>query len=169
VVSIIACQDTLLQTCVFTSGGICGSHSAFQCIWSTKHRHTIFHARLGSVWFPWNAHQTCYTKLVFFHPVGSAGHIVNSGASVPQNINVLFFMLRWDWCRFNKKHAGTLHAKHVFWHPGGSAGHVVHSGAFGARNVNVLFFMIGSAGVVFINSERRHVTPNLCFCIRWDL
>jgi hypothetical protein len=78
-------------------------------------------------------------------------------------------MLRWDRYRFNKKHVRSRYAKHVSWHPRGSASHVVHSGAFGAQNVDTQFFVIGSADAVFINSEIGHITPNLCFCIRWDL
>jgi hypothetical protein len=26
-------KDTLRQTCVYASGGICGSHNAFLCVW----------------------------------------------------------------------------------------------------------------------------------------
>jgi hypothetical protein len=36
---------------------------------------------------------TCYIKLVFFHPVGAAGHVVHSNASRMQNVDALFFML----------------------------------------------------------------------------
>jgi hypothetical protein len=36
---------------------------------------------------------THYAKLVFFHPVGSTGHIVQFGASRAQNVNALFFVL----------------------------------------------------------------------------
>jgi hypothetical protein len=35
--------------CVFTFGGICRSRSAFQCFRGVKHRHGIFHARVGHV------------------------------------------------------------------------------------------------------------------------
>jgi hypothetical protein len=45
-------RDTLRRTCVFASGGICGSQSAFQCVWGVKHRCTIFCARVGLVRIP---------------------------------------------------------------------------------------------------------------------
>jgi hypothetical protein len=48
-------------------------------------------------------------------------------------------------------------------------GHVVHSGVFGALNVDALFFMIRWAGVVSTKSASTHVTPNLCFWIRWEM
>jgi hypothetical protein len=44
-----------------------------------------------------------YAKLVFFHLVGYAGHVVHYGASGPRNIYALFFMLGWAWYGFSKK------------------------------------------------------------------
>jgi hypothetical protein len=44
--------DTLCQTCVFASGGICGLRSAFRYVRGAKHRRTIFHARVGAVRIP---------------------------------------------------------------------------------------------------------------------
>jgi hypothetical protein len=75
--------------------------------------------------------RTHYTKLVFLHLAGYAGHVLHFGALEAQNIVELFFMLGWARCNFHKKHVGTRYAKLVFLHPVGSAGHVVHSGESG--------------------------------------
>jgi hypothetical protein len=85
-------------------------------------------ARCG---FHKNLTKTHYAELGILHPVGSACRIVNSGASEPQKIDALFFMLGWDQYGFYKKHAGTRYAELVFLHSVGSADHVVHSGASG--------------------------------------
>jgi hypothetical protein len=45
---------------------------------------------------------TRYAELVFLHPVGSAGHIVHSGVAGEENVNALFFTLRWDWYGYDK-------------------------------------------------------------------
>jgi hypothetical protein len=91
------CQFTLNQACVFASGGIIGSHSAFWCILGMKYRCTIF--VLG--WDQYRFHKKCtgtrYAELVFLHPVGSVGHVVHS---IERNVDALFFMLGWDHYRF---------------------------------------------------------------------
>jgi hypothetical protein len=57
-----------------------------------------------------------------------------------------------------------------FLHPMGFVGHVVHSTASLVRNVDTLFFIPGWDWYRFHKkSVLGHVTPNLCFCIRWDL
>jgi hypothetical protein len=57
-------QDTLRQTCVFASGRICVSLSAFWGIGGVKHCRTIFHSQVGLVRIPQKAcrdtlRQTC--------------------------------------------------------------------------------------------------------------
>jgi hypothetical protein len=42
-------RDMICRTCVFASGGICGSHSAFPCVRAMKCRHTMFHIWVGPV------------------------------------------------------------------------------------------------------------------------
>jgi hypothetical protein len=47
------------------------------------------------VQFPSERDGTCCAEYVFLHPVGSACHVMHSGLSGPQNVNPLFFVLRW--------------------------------------------------------------------------
>jgi hypothetical protein len=95
-VSIKGTQDRFRQTCVFTSGGIRGLRSAFQCVRGVKCRHTIFHARVGLVRFPYKVcwdtlHRTCV-----FTSGGICGSVVHSVAFGGQNVDALFFMLGLD-------------------------------------------------------------------------
>jgi hypothetical protein len=98
-----------------------------RCIRGMKRRCTIFHARVGECGLQKKCAETHYTKLVFLHLVGHAGHVVHSGVSWAQNIDALYFILGWDWYGFHKNHVGTRYAELMFLHLVGSAGHVVHS------------------------------------------
>jgi hypothetical protein len=90
----------------------CGSvgHSAFWYVlgWEisggTRYaRHVFFMLR----WERYRLHKkhvgTRYAEPVFLHPVGFTVHVMHSGVSVAQNIDALFFILRWDECGFHKK------------------------------------------------------------------
>jgi hypothetical protein len=86
--------------------------------------------------------ETPYDELVFLHPVGFAGHIVDSRASGVQNVDALFLNLKWDRYNFHKNQVGTRYAEHVFLHPVGSACHVMHFSASEVQNVNAQVFML---------------------------
>jgi hypothetical protein len=101
---------------------------------------------------------------VFLLPVGCAGHVVRCILSGARNIDTLFFMLGWDWYRFQKKRAETCYAKLFFLHPVGSAGHLVHCIAFGTQNVNALFFTLGWNRYGF---HKKHEGTYYAICIRY--
>jgi hypothetical protein len=48
---------------------------------------------MGPVQYDKRRTGTRYTKIVFLHLVGSAGHVVHAGVSGGLNIDALFFML----------------------------------------------------------------------------
>jgi hypothetical protein len=79
-------RDTLRFSCVFTSCGICGSYSAFRCIWGAKCQ-LIFMLRWARCGLHKKPIGTRYTQLVFLHHVGCAGRVVCSGASGARNVD----------------------------------------------------------------------------------
>jgi hypothetical protein len=78
---------------------------------------------------------------VFWHPVGRTGHVVHSSASGARNIDVLYFMLRWDRIRIHKKRAGTRYTELMFVHLVGSGGHIAFWYVWDTE-VDALFFML---------------------------
>jgi hypothetical protein len=90
---------------------------------------------------------------------------VRSDASGAQNVDALFFMLRWAWCRSLKKRVRTRYAKLVFLFPVRYPGHVVHLVLSEALNVDALFSRSGGLSVYPTRSAPGNVMLNICFCI----
>jgi hypothetical protein len=131
--------------CFFASGGISRSRSAIRCIKRVKRRPTIFMLRWDQYGFDKKRAGTHYAELVFLYPVGSTGHVVQSGATGTQNVDALFFMLAWPRYGFHNKRVGRCYAELMFLHPNGSTGHLVHSGTSRVRTVDALFFVLAWA------------------------
>jgi hypothetical protein len=83
--------------------------------------------------------RTRYVEHVFFHPVGSEGHVMHSSVSKARIVDTLFFMLGWHRYGFYKNHTGTRYAKLVVWHLVAYVGHTVHCSASEARKIDNIF------------------------------
>jgi hypothetical protein len=92
-----------------------------------KYRRTIFHAGetgTDSKKRAW----TRYTKFLFLHPVGSAGHVVHSGHETSTHSFLCSTGTATD---STKSVPGHVMPNFLFLHPVGSTGHVVHSSMSG--------------------------------------
>jgi hypothetical protein len=162
-------RATLHWTCGFPSGGICMSRSVFWCDQGAKCRHTIFHAHVGSVWIPQKEHRDMLCQTCVF----ASGGICRSRNVVWCNWGVKHWCTIFHACvglvRTHTKHTRTCYVEVVFWHPLRYVGHVVHSGASRVWNVEAQFFMLGRAWCGAYKKCPGQVTPNLYFCIQFDL
>jgi hypothetical protein len=68
-----------------------------------------------------------------------------------------------------KEHATSCYADLCFFYSVGSTCHVVHSSASRSEASMRYFSCSGGASMDSTRNAPGHVTPNLCFCIRWDL
>jgi hypothetical protein len=86
-----------------------------------------FSTRPGAVFIKKRA-GTRYAKIVFLHPVRSAGHVVHAGASRARNIDAPFSCSRWPGAVSTKSTLGHVTLNFCFLHLVSSVGHVVHFG-----------------------------------------
>jgi hypothetical protein len=142
-------QDTCRRICVFASGGICGSRSAFRCLRGTKYRHTIFHARVGLVQFSKKARRD---KLRRTCVIASCG-ICRSRSALRCIRGVKHRCTIFHACvgpvRIPQKARRDTLRQTCVLHSAGSVGDVVHCGVSGAQIVSTLFFLLGWDRYVF--------------------
>jgi hypothetical protein len=148
-------RDTLHRTCVFISGAMCGSRSAFRCVRAVKSRHSTPKHVTPNLCFSilWDL---CVTQCILVH-LGS-------------NKSMYYFScLGGTGTGSRKSVSGHVTPNFCFLHPMRYVGHVVHASASGSQNVDAVFFMLWGSVAVSIKIPPGNITPNMCFCIRWDL
>jgi hypothetical protein len=79
-----------------------------------RRRCTIFMLGYNQYRFHKNHAGTHYVELLFLHPVGFAGDVVDSSVSGVQKVDALFFVLRWDQYVLDKMCARIRYAELVF-------------------------------------------------------
>jgi hypothetical protein len=148
------------QNCVFASGRICRTCSAFWCTWATKVDTLFF--MLG--WYRYRFHEkhtgTRYVELVFLHPVGSTGHVVHSARPGCETSEHYFSCLGGSGMD-SKKHNGTHYVELVFLHLAGSAGMESILCVWGAKCWCTFFFAL--VGPVWIPQKARRDTLHQTF------
>jgi hypothetical protein len=85
---------------------------------------------------------TRYTKVLFLRLVGSAGHVMHSGALRARKSTHYFSCSGGPGAVSIKKRSGTCYVELLCLHSIGFAGHIVHFGASKTSNINALFFML---------------------------
>jgi hypothetical protein len=129
------------QNCVFASGRICRTCSAFWCTWATKVDTLFF--MLG--WYRYRFHEkhtgTRYVELVFLHPVGSTGHVVHSAHPGCETSEHYFSCLGGSGMDSKKAQWNTLRRTCVFT-SGGICGHGEHSVCLGREMLVHYFFLL---------------------------
>jgi hypothetical protein len=104
-----------------------------------------------------------------FASVGSAGHIVHSGALEARNVDTPFFMLGWDRYGFHKNCKGARYIELLFLDPVGSARHVVHSLHLGRETSMHYFSCSGGTSTDLTKSVQDTLGQTCVFCIWSDL
>jgi hypothetical protein len=154
-----SCWDMLLQTCVIAFDGICGSRSAFWCVRGAKCQRTIFQAWVGQVCFPQKLRLDMLCQTCVFYLVGSAGHIVHSGAFRTRTSTHYFSRSGLTNTDLTRRASGCIMPNMCFCIP-------VY---LGHETSTHYFLCSGGTGTDCKKGSLEHIAPNMCFCIQWNL